>query len=216
MNVKTEIPQVIGFQRCTLIIAFAVTALSWSGCMSVKFYIDPAFHTAAYRDVIPAATPIPVRVEFAFYRNEALADKAQPTVAKKVNRVFESTKVFRPDAMATSTLKVSFKNWGNIGEAAAKGLATGATFGLVGTHVVDHYTMELKFTSKAGKEFSGSYEHALHSTVGVKSPPSGTVPVNIADALDQVIEDQILRYLVDFQKWAKSQSGIDAGTDPVS
>jgi len=184
-----------------------VTALFQGGCMMPKGYIDPAFHTATYKDVTPAKTPIPLRVEYALYRSENDKPSGWETAIfeKKAARVLESTKVMQPDPEAKNTLKIALTDGVGIGEALAKGLATGVTFGLVGSHVVHHYTLVMTFNAADGKQFRGSYEHALHSTVGLKSAPAGMQPVSYSDAFDQIVEDLILRSLVDFQQWQKVQ-----------
>jgi len=195
------------------VLGLAIT-LCWSGCIIPKGYIDPTFRTASYKDVTPSPQPVPVRVAYVFKVNDKPARRATDVLQKKAERVLDSTKVLQPDPTAKATLTIELTDKADMGEAFSKGFATGFTFGLVGSHVVDRYTMVLRFMSADNREFSGTYDHALHSTIGLKSAPAGMEPVSYADAFDQIVEDLVLHYLVDFQKW--QQTPAAAPTAPAT
>jgi hypothetical protein len=201
-------------RKLTLVLIGLALSFGWSGCIIPKGYIDPTFRTATYKDVAPAAQPVPVRVEYVFKVNDKPAKRATEILQKKAERVLESTKVLQPDPAAKATLTIELTNYADMGQAFSKGFATGFTFGLVGSHVVDRYTMTLKYTAADAQSFSHSYDHALHSTIGLKSAPEGMTPVSYADAFDQIVEDLVLRYLVDFEQWQLEQKGKVAATTP--
>lgn len=182
--------------------------LSTTGCIIPKGYIDPTFRTASYQDVNPKKSPVPVRVEYTFLTNDSPSPRATQILEKKANRVLESTKVFRPDPNAKATLKIQMANIADMGKAFTKGFGTGLTFGLVGSSVVDRYVMKVEFRS-ADEVFDRSYDHALHSTIGIKSAPKGMQPVSYADAFDQIVEDLLLRYLVDYQHLQQEKESAD-------
>lgn len=179
----------------------ALCLVAVTGCIMPKGYIDPAFRLATYRDVNAEAVPTHAKIETRFSMNGKDVARATDVLTKKINRVLQSTKVFEPDAHASSVLSIHVDNFGDKGEAFTKGFATGFTFGLVGSHVVDHYKMTISYHYGENQVFENSYEHALHSTIGLKSAPAGMEPVTYADAFDQIAEDMLLRFLVDFQKW---------------
>lgn len=194
----------LSFRKLSALVGVSALLLT-SGCILPKGYIDPSFRTATYRDVTPAAAPVHVRVENKFSMNGKEASRASELLAKKASRVIESTKVFQIDGQASDILSIHIDNYGDKSEAFAKGFATGFTFGLVGSHVVDRYKMTISYRYANNQVFENTYDHALHSTVGIKSAPEGMQPVSYADAFDQIVEDLLLRFLVDFEKWQKQQ-----------
>ncbi|MDD2762470.1 MAG: hypothetical protein PHE83_00695 [Opitutaceae bacterium] len=199
--------QLLWFMSRTLssILVTIACVFSLSGCIIPKGYIDPTFRTATYKDVQSSAHPVPVKVNISFAADGTPVPRAKDIADRKVSRLLESTKVFAKDPAAAASLEIRIQNLGDAGEAFAKGFATGFTFGLVGSHVVDRYEMTVVYRPSAGAAFEGKYNHALHSTVGLKSAPEGMQPVPYADAFDQIVEDMMLRFLVDFQKWQADQ-----------
>jgi hypothetical protein len=185
-----------------LMLAMAVLC---SGCLSVKFYVDPQFRDATYKSVKYADNPKPVRITTEFQTNGSRGGEQQQTMLhSKVMRVLTVTRVFaEPDAASPAQagqLQFTVNNVGDIGAAIGKGIGTGLTFGLAGSHVVDGYVMTVTYTPPGMQPISRQYKHAIHSTIGVHSAPEGMQPVPIGDAFDQVIEDMLLNFLRDLQK----------------
>src|SRR5215831_10009127 len=87
-----------------------------------------------------------------------------------------------------------------MGAAVGKGFATGLTFGLAGSEVVDGYEMSVSYTPVGGSPMCRKYKHAIHTTIGALKAPSGMQPAPLADAFDQVVEDMLLNFLRDFQQ----------------
>ena len=71
------------------------------------------------------------------------------------------------------------------GDAAAKGFATGLTFGLVGSAVTDGYICVVEYVPPGGHaKVSKTTRHAIHTTMGAKgAPENGVKATNIEDAV---------------------------------
>lgn len=104
------------------------------------------------------------------------------------------------DEKAVDEIKVVVNNTGDTGSAAAKGIGTGLTFGLVGSTVMDAYEMTVTITSNGKAASRTAIKHALYSALGNTTLPPGieAVPPNVAFFL--VVEQMLLRALQDMQK----------------
>ena len=187
-----------------LLLLLAHTTAS-TGCLSIKSYVDPKFRDATYQSVRTPETPTPAVVTCEFQMNGKHGHKNQDAlVRRKAMRVLTSTKVFSEvEASAGASvgqLQIRINNVGDIGGAVGKGFATGLTFGLAGSEVVDGYEMTVIYTPAGGSPTTKVYKHAIHSTIGAHAPPPGMQPVPLADAFDQVVEEMLLNCLRDFQR----------------
>lgn len=192
-------------RQTSLLVTLGFVAALLTGCLSPKSYVDPKFRDATYLSLKPQEKAIPVTVEASFQLNGKEVKRQNQQVRSRVNKVLFNSRVFcEPDVeqrAAAGRLKIVVNDRGNIGSAVGKGMVTGFTFGLVGAKVVDSYAMTAEYTPANGKPLvSKTYEHAIHSTVGVHSAPAGLEPVAMEVAFDQIIEDMLLNFLRDLQK----------------
>lgn len=81
----------------------------------------------------------------------------------------------------------------------AKGIGTGLTLGLVGSTVTDGYVFTATFTPLGKVSVTKEYRHAIHTTIGAKSGPPGLQPMSPQEAFDHVLEELILRLLLDLR-----------------
>ncbi|MCG3174984.1 MAG: hypothetical protein GMKNLPBB_03318 [Myxococcota bacterium] len=174
-----------------------------SGCTSIKSYVDPQFRDATYQSIQNTDAPKYVTVSVEFQVNGKPQKRHNGTVYRKVSRVLAATRLFAEasagKASESGQLHVIVNNVGDVGAAFGKGFATGLTFGLAGSQVVDGYIMTATYTPLGGVPTTREYKHAIHSTVGMHSAPEGMVAVPLADAFDQVVEEMLLNYLRDLQ-----------------
>jgi len=175
-----------------------------TGCISPKSYVDPQFRRATFADVKPSDTPKPVIVEVSFQVNGKNKPSVDEYVRIRVMKVLQASKVFAAGNMNLQTnishLKIVVNNIADLGEARAKGFATGFTFGAAGSDVVDNYEMTAVYTPADGSPITKTYKHALHTTFGAHSAPPGLEPVPRELAFDQIMEDMLLNFLSDLQK----------------
>jgi len=187
-----------------LLLLLALTTAS-AGCLSTKSYVDPKFRDATYQSVRTPEAPVAAVITYEFQFNGKHGNKNQDAlVRRKSTRVLAATKVFSEveasAGAAAGQLQIRINNLGDIGSAVGKGFATGLTFGLAGSEVVDGYEMTVIYTPAGGSPTTRFYKHAIHSTIGAHAPPPGMQPVPLADAFDQVVEEMLLNCLRDFQR----------------
>lgn len=188
----------MNFNKIALTLLFA-TALT--GCISPKTYVDPAYSKATYNDIKAVSDPYASNLVIEFQRNGEHFQRADKELRKHVERVLQQSGVITlgPDTSPYS-LKVVVNNIADMGDAAAKGFATGLTFGAAGTLVTDYYEATFEFTDKDGKAHTGSYKHALHTTIGNQDAPFENVQsVTPAGAFGIALEQMLLNFLKEMQ-----------------
>ncbi len=168
-------------------------ALTLSGCLSTRSYVDTALPIVGKADVGSVAAPAPVQV-LAEFRTQGNANARatgfmKPRVIAVANESGLFTTATESPAPNNATLTVVIDNVPLTDNAAAKGFGTGLTFGAVGTMVTDGYSATL--TYRAGDaSTSVEVKHALHSTIGNHKGPENLTPVRADEAAGQII-DQI-------------------------
>lgn len=200
------------------LLALSLTsALLCSGCLASKSYVDPQFRDAGYASVKPCDSPVPVNLTVEFQVNGKPSGRKQvvEAVRRKITRLLTATRVFMEATPAAASiagqLHVTINNYADLGGAVGKGFATGLTFGLAGSEVVDNYEMIVTHTPPEGVPITRKYQHAIHTTIGAHKPPPGMEPVPLADAFDQVVEEMLLNFLRDLQRKTPGQTLPDDG-----
>jgi len=181
-------------------LVLGTVALTLSGCISVKSYVDPGFKGASYSEVKAPAKKYAMNVEVEFQRNGEHLQKADSELRGHVERTLRATGVVQPEfGGSDATLKVVVNNIADLAAAAAKGVGTGLTFGASGSSVIDAYEIHISLVVN-GKEVDSSYQHALHSTVGNADAPFANVtPTTPADAFGKIIEEVVVKFVKDMQ-----------------
>ena len=178
-------------------------ALLCSGCLAPKSYVDPQFRRASYQNLKNIESPHRVTVGVEFQINGKREKEQESIVRRKVIRMLNTTRMFaEADAAGASQagrLEVTVNNFGSVGSAFGKELATRLTLGMVGSHVIDDYEMTVVYSRPGGAPSTKKYKHAVHTIVGAKSKPIGMEQVPRADAFDQVVEEMLLSFLRDIQ-----------------
>jgi hypothetical protein len=154
------------------------------GCISVHSYVDPQYHHASYDDLIRVEPPYALSIKVEYQLNGKERPRAQKSMQDHVERSLRASGVIVPyegKGEAVGEISVTANDVGNMGAAAAKGFGTGLTFGLVGSHVTDHYEVSVRLT------------------VGNASGPRGLPAVGPATAINQVVDDVVLNFLKDMQ-----------------
>jgi hypothetical protein len=175
-------------------IALAATvAMTLSGCLSTRAYVDPALPKVGRADIGTTSAPSPVQV-LAEFRTKGNANARatafmRPRVLAVANESGLFSQATESAAPGSAKLTVVIDNIPLTDDAAAKGFGTGLTFGAVGTMVTDGYTATLTYTG-TGAEKSVTVKHAIHTTVGNHKGPGNLTPVSSDEAAMQVI-DQI-------------------------
>jgi len=153
-------------------------------------YVDPALKDVPAEARVTVASPQPVQILFQFQTDGAPNERATKLLKKQViDTVIASglfSEVTETPAPNGAVISVTLNNVvKNLKDATAQGFVTGLTFGLKGSLVTDHYTCTVEFVSGPDAvKISRSVEHAIHSTIGIKTPPEGLVKSkNIMEAV---------------------------------
>lgn len=176
------------------IIAIAFSALSVTGCISVKSYVDPQYSDLSFESV-SVAPETAFNVSTEMLTNGKPNERGSKYLAEATEKLFAKAGVSNlPEA---TSLKITCNNIADMGDAAAAGFGTGLTFGLAGSSVTDGY--EFTFTlTEDGKETSTVYKHAMHTTMGnATAPISNVEAVTPQAAFDAIFEDVFLKFLQD-------------------
>lgn len=178
-----------------------VATTSLQGCLSPHLYVDPRFHKANYSDLARVEPPYLFSIRVQYQVNSVERPRAHPAALDHIERSLRATGVVAPyegRGTADGELLVIINDVGNMGAAAAKGFATGLTFGLAGNQVEDSFHVTIRLTRSA-TIVERTYDHALVTTIGLHSTPEGMKRVSAAVALNQIADDVVLNFLKDMQ-----------------
>jgi len=186
------------------IVAVALLSVSLTGCLSVKSYVDPTLPKVDYASLKPAENKHPVQLLYEFQNQGAVNANAVKLTQGTAVDVLKKSNLFSEVAVAPATadykLFVTINNVPVTKDAAAKGFATGLTFGLAGNTVTDGYECKVTYQAPGKTAVSKDYKHALHSTIGNASGPAGLQPYKPEDAARKIVEDLMLNALNDLDK----------------
>jgi hypothetical protein len=112
--------------------------MSLAGCISPKSYVDPSYSNTTYDDIKRRAEPLKWITTVEFRRQGNPYPRVDADLHQEVDQILRASGMAVPVTDSTgTTLNVVVNNFGDIGEAVAKGFGTGLTFGLVGSTVTD-------------------------------------------------------------------------------
>jgi hypothetical protein len=182
------------------LLAAAAAALSLSGCISTKSFIDPTMPRVGYDDVKRAGEPLRLRLVVQFQRNGAPFPGADPTLRENAERVLLASGVIVPDPQAAGEIRVVVNNIADLAQARRRGFGTGASLGIAGNTVTDAYEMSVTI-SRGGKVAQREgIKHALHTAIGNVSLPPNLETTDLANGFARVFEQMMLRALTDLQR----------------
>jgi hypothetical protein len=169
--------------------------------MGVKSYLDPSVPVVSYRDLSTSSKgpKLGVIVEFqtdgkpnpeatAIFRRSALATLTKTNVFVSVDE----------GAVASgANLKIVMNNTG--GTSTGSGVATGLTFGAVGTNATDRYIISVAYQRVDGKSVAKEYRRELYTGIGNAQYPSGVKLMTMDEAVNTMFEQVVLQLVKDLQ-----------------
>lgn len=177
--------------------AVTFIAFTTSGCVTA--YVDGGLQKASLADVRKPARPTDVQLLFQFQTKGTANAKATDILKKDVNELITASGLFAtlgPDpSLSGAILSVTINNVPitDQGDAAAKGFATGLTFGLVGSAVTDGYICTMEYLPPgATNKVTTTSRHAIHATVGAKGAPSNGIKAKNLDEAVHTMTRQIV------------------------
>lgn len=161
--------------RLLLVAAMAVNA----GCATL--YVDNALGDTPASAYHRPATPKPVQVLFVFKTKGTDNARATTAFRKDVMDTVQASGLFSAigsePVSGGALLSIAVDNVPITSpqEAAAKGFATGLTFGLAGSEVTDGYVCTVEYISGTGvNKVSVIEHHAIHATIGAHGAPANS------------------------------------------
>lgn len=162
---------------------------SLGGCAT--FYVDSALKDARIEAGKQFPTPHPVQLLFNFQTKGTNNARATDFLRKHVEKTVADSHLFSEittsPVSSGALLTITLNNVPITSEsdAAAKGFATGFTFGLVGSAVSDGYTCTIEYYPVSGDtKLQATSQHMIHTTMGAKSAPKTGIK---AKSIDQAV-----------------------------
>jgi len=192
-----------GIAMTSWIRAIAAIALSFllllgqaAPASASSFYVDNTLGEVAPEAMAKVATPKPVQLLFQFTTDgkaNAHATKyLQTQIFDLVRKSALFSEVSETPVAGGAVLMITIDNIPQK-NAAGKGFATGLTFGLAGTVVIDDYVFTAEYAPGAGAAtIKASVPHRLYTRIGNKSaPPNTTEFKKIDQALAMLVRQGI-------------------------
>ena len=171
-----------------------------TGCLTPKSYLDPQYPQLSVASIAQPAQAIPVKVSVNFQAQGKDVPTANAELKAIVERSLRSTAVFSPtESISTPSLYVNINNTGDQQQAKNQGLATGLTFGAVGSKITDYYDINFKYNDAQGVAHDASFKHAIITTIGNAKGPEGQKALSIPTAFNQIVESVVIGFVKKFQ-----------------
>jgi hypothetical protein len=186
--------------------SISVAAISLSGCATA--YVDGALKNVNLSEVQKPARPTDAQLLFTFQTKGTANARATEALKADVSKLVEQSGLFAvvggDPALSGSIINITLNNVPitDQGDAAAKGFATGLTFGLVGSAVTDGYICTIEYLPPGGSaKVSKTSRHAIHTTMGAKGAPDNAVKAkNLEDAVRTMTRQVVTEALKELSK----------------
>jgi hypothetical protein len=186
--------------------SISLAAISLSGCATA--YVDGALKNVNLSEVQKPARPTDAQLLFTFQTKGTANARATEALKADVSKLVEQSGLFAvvggDPALSGSIINITLNNVPitDQGDAAAKGFATGLTFGLVGSAVTDGYICTIEYLPPGGSaKVSKTSRHAIHTTMGAKGAPDNAVKAkNLEDAVRTMTRQVVTEALKELSK----------------
>ncbi|RYF89058.1 MAG: hypothetical protein EON95_19400, partial [Caulobacteraceae bacterium] len=183
----------------------SVLLLAAPGAASAGQYLLPTPTDVPAAEKAVVAAPAPVQLLFQFKTKGAPNPQATKYLTKAVTDNVKATGIFSEVATGPvaggAILSVTIENIPQEG-AAGKGFATGLTFGLAGTTVIDYYVCTFEYIPAPGApKVTKEVKHQIISTIGLTKAPENTIKTKgFEDAIMTVTRHVVANGLNDIAK----------------
>jgi hypothetical protein len=183
--------------------------------MSSKSFLEPKYRGLTYADIKVPEAPKPIQLAVHGQTNGKANRRATDYWRRQVERVLNASRVFVvKESGSNASLVITINNVADVGSAAGKGFMTGLTFGGVGTLATDGYVMTVEYVAEGSPTFTGTYQHAIYTTIGNAKPPPGIDPITLSEAPSFVAEDMLLHFLKELEQQPKTEAPNPVATRP--
>jgi hypothetical protein len=185
-----------------LYVVVVLMLVTVSGCFSnVVTYVEPSFQKVGYSDLQPAQSrpSVGVLVEF------QTAGKSNPSgngvTREIVIATLQKSNLFASVSSGVVGTRARMEITINNAEGETKGSAyvTGLTMGAVGTKAHDPYIFTASYYIEGGNVIKKEYKHNIYGMVGGSGFGKDVKTMSPGEAIYQIVEDFVLRFLKDLQ-----------------
>jgi hypothetical protein len=195
--------------RNRVVHAVLISSLALGGCASppTASFLGASFPKVEYKDVRKSAKPPRLRLAVEFQRNGAHFPKGDVPLRDYAAAILNDTGVMSISDVITESeeqeqgeVRIVLNNIADSGTIAAETSRSPLPLWMVGKTITDAYEMSL-FITAGGKTVSRTGIHqAIHTAIGNMVVPSGIESFPHNKAFGKMLEQMILKALVDLQK----------------
>ncbi|MFN7226140.1 MAG: hypothetical protein ACK5UY_02670 [Holosporales bacterium] len=185
------------------ILACLIILLMSSGCIIPSGFPDPAVPKIQTQDIKKTDINEKFKLVVDTQIDGESTWRGRSRATENITKVLESigiTIIETPSA--SNEIKVAVNNVtkdSDVSDAVGKGVASGLTFGLVGSTVKDNLEMTVTI-SIGGKTIKRTgIKHALYTIIGNATIPDGVQKTSIPEAYDKVVEQMLLKAFKEIQ-----------------
>lgn len=181
--------------------AIAAATFALAGCIAPHAYVSNMTKEVPASQFHKPDPVHPVQVLFEFQTKGTANVRATEAFKKNVmDQVAASglfDKVSEEPAAGGALLSIKVNNVPLTDDAAAKGFATGLTFGLKGSTVTDGYEATATYVSATGAPvITTSAKHAIHTTIGNSDAPANATPADSLQGAATMMLHQVVSQLL--------------------
>lgn len=189
--------------RKALLLPALLLGFLGTACIAPKSYVDPALGSVDRAQIKRDTTPL-LYLTVHFQTNGEAKPKVDSAVLQKLKTQLLATGAIQNIKEGQGTdgphLEFTMNNVADKGDATAKGIGTGLTFGLAGNMVTDGYVFTVVLERQGQDPIRKEYKHAIHTTIGNHDGPPGLQPMTTGEAVDRVIEQVAGHIVADLQQ----------------
>jgi hypothetical protein len=188
-------------RRLTLI---SIALLVLSGCVSVRAYPDPGYSQPSYRELRRPLLPGKIAITAEFRTLGSTNSEVSRYLLDRVVKILYASGLFEsvtagPTSQGTDALAIMIDNYRqpDFGE----GFRAGYTSrGKEPSPMIARYLLVAEYLPAKGQIVKREYPHGVYQLLGQKtsSPPDARIGT-IVQAFDHVVEDLLLKLLIDLQ-----------------
>jgi hypothetical protein len=190
--------------RYTLL-SLALALPAFTGCLHRNYYPDPKPARVSYDDLRIAEHPKPVQLVFDVYNENGPFLEATRKLAPKAlevvtfSRLFSSIVKVGSDNMPRLQLALTERGLPEAGDVATEPVPPNITFSLPGTSGGVIYTLTATYQTIGKQPVKKIYNHAVH-VAGRGPKPEGVKSMRAISAVEEIVEQMILSFLIELQK----------------
>lgn len=191
-----------------VVLASVVILLALAGCGATpkESFLGTSFPRLTYGNISRPGTPLRLQLTVEFQRNGQHFPKGDVPLRDYASQILLDSGVilpvseFSPASRAEGKIRVVLNNIADSGTVAAQMRDRTHPLWMKGTTITDAYELSMFITTARGAVSRTGIKHAVHTAIGNMSVPEGIQAFPQDQGFGRVLEQMILRALVDLQE----------------